>query len=202
VVGEPGLWQDQELVALDLESGKPRWRKPIDTADGEVMFHMAAGGGKLVVVSSTRDKAYEVAAFDAADGSKAWTAGVKWPGGKGDHGKAMSRPAIVDDKVFVRPGVFDLNTGKLLDLKMPGGGCGTYAFSTYAAFFRDRTVTLWSFDGNRKSGWNRLRPGCWLSTVPALGMLLSLEAGGGCKCAGWLETSVVFMPDAVSAGGR
>jgi outer membrane protein assembly factor BamB len=194
-VGAPELWQDQHMVALDVNTGKTKWRRPIDTADGVVMFSMAHGGGKLVVVASTADKKYEVTAFDADGGSKIWTGSTGWPGGKGDHGKAMSRPAIVEDKVFVRPAVFDLDKGSALGIKMPGGGCGTYAFTKHSAFYRSRTVNMWSFDGGKKSSWARLRPGCWLSTVPALGMVLSPEAGGGCKCANWIETSIAFMPN-------
>ena len=39
-----------------------------------------------------------------------------------------------------------------------------------------------------------LRPGCWLSTIPANGMLLSPEGGGGCSCGKWMEASIGFMP--------
>ena len=46
----------------------------------------------------------------------------------------------------------------------------------------------------RVTQWNRLRPGCWLSTIPACGLLLSPEASGGCSCGNWLETSIGFAP--------
>jgi outer membrane protein assembly factor BamB len=57
-IGMAELWQDQFLVALDLSSGKRVWEKPIDTADGTVVFYMAYGEGKLVVVAS--DNKYNV----------------------------------------------------------------------------------------------------------------------------------------------
>ncbi len=80
---------------------------------------------------------------------------------------------------------------------MPKGGCGTYALTKHAAIYRAGSVSLWPLKGAKgTSSWSRLRPGCWLSTIPALGMVLSPEAGGGCKCGNWYETSVVFMPDA------
>ena len=44
------------------------------------------------------------------------------------------------------------------------------------------------------SSWPRLRSSCWLSTIPAAGMLLSPEGGGGCSCGIWMETSIGFMP--------
>ena len=46
----------------------------------------------------------------------------------------------------------------------------------------------------KATSWKRLRPDCWLSTIPAAGMVLSPEGGGGCSCGGWSETSVGFMP--------
>ncbi len=193
-VGAPELWQDQFLVSLDVGSGRRMWQKPIDTADGTVMFSMAHGGGTLVVVASTNGK-FHTTAFNANDGRELWTTASDWSGGKGDHGKAMSRPAIVEDKIYVRPAVLDLKTGALQESKMPDGGCGTYAFSKHAAFFRKSTVTVWPLEGSGVSSWARLRPGCWLSTVPALGLVLSPEGGGGCKCANWMETSIVFMPE-------
>jgi hypothetical protein len=152
---------------------------------------MAHSGGKLVTVASHAGK-YHVDAFNAENGNKAWNAAVPWPGTH--HGAHMSRPAIVGNKLFVRPSMLDLQSGKVLEAKMSGGGCGTYAFTEHAAFYRSGIVTMWSMEDKKTSGWARLRPGCWLSTVPALGMVLSPEGGGGCKCEKWLETSIVFKP--------
>ncbi len=189
-LGIAELWQDQFLVALDLQSGKRLWESPIDTADGTVVFYMAHGDGKLVVTAS--DTRYNVYAFNAADGSPAWDVHFDWP--SDNHGKHMSRPAIGAGRVFMRPKVIDLATGKLLEASMPDGGCGTYALTDRAAIFRAGNVTLWDFMSNRTTSFPRLRPGCWLSTIPAGGMLLSPEGGGGCSCGNWIETSIGFAP--------
>jgi hypothetical protein len=90
--------------------------------------------------------------------------------------------------------VLDLKTGGLLPITMPGGGCGTYAATAKSLIFRSSNVTLWNLETGKRSDFNRLRPGCWLSTIPAAGMLLSPEAGGGCSCGKWLETSLGFRP--------
>lgn len=192
-IGDEKLWKDQYLVALDLKTGEPIWQAPIDIEDGTVVCYMASGGGKLVVVSSNNKK-YDVYAFDQATGQSLWHKSFGWPEGKGDHGKAMSRPAIVGNRVFVRPRVLDLKTGELLPITMPGGGCGTYAATAKSLIFRSSNVTLWNLETGKRSDFNRLRPGCWLSTIPAAGMLLSPEAGGGCSCGKWLETSLGFRP--------
>ena len=192
-VGMAELWSDQFLVALDIATGRTVWERPLDTADGIVVFNMALGKGRLII-SSSNNKQYDAYALSADSGEPIWNQSFGWLDGKGDHGKAMSRPAIVGDRVFLRPRAMDLNTGELLDLKMPGGGCGTYAATTRAVFFRSGNVTAWDTETGSTTSWNRLRPGCWLSTIPANGMLLSPEAGGGCSCGSWLETSVGFIP--------
>ncbi|MEK6239041.1 MAG: PQQ-binding-like beta-propeller repeat protein, partial [Planctomycetales bacterium] len=191
-IGSPELWKDQYLVALDPRTGKPVMESPIDTEDGTVVCYMAHGDGKIVLVASTNKK-YHVYAFDPATGGQVWKSDFPWIGG-GDHGKAMSRPAITRGKLFVRPSVFDLATGKLHAAKMPGGGCGTYACTSEALIFRAGAVTMWDPDSRRATSVPRLRPDCWLSTIPAGGMLLSPEGGGGCSCGSWLETSIGFMP--------
>ena len=55
-------------------------------------------------------------------------------------------------------------------------------------------MTQFNFDTRNFSRWDRLRPDCWVSTIPAEGMILSPEAGGGCSCGNWLETSMVMAP--------
>lgn len=192
-VGMPELWQDQFLVSLNTSTGEVEWEQPIDTADGIVVFNLAKGGDHLVL-SSSNNKQFDVCAFAAGTGKKIWEQSFGWLGGKGDHGKAMSRPAIVGDTVYVRPRTLSLKTGNILPLTMPGGGCGTYAATTEALFFRSGNMTAWNKQSGSSTSWNRLRPGCWLSTIPANGMLLSPEAGGGCSCGSWLESSVGFMP--------
>ncbi|MEM7233559.1 MAG: LamG-like jellyroll fold domain-containing protein [Planctomycetota bacterium] len=197
-VGLPELWQDQFLVALDLATGNKLWEQKLETAKGIVTFYMAYGEGKLVIASSGAKK-YDVYTFDAENGEPGWHRDFSWPGGKGDHGKAMSRPAIAGDRLFVRPVVFELSSGKVVS-NMPGGGCGTYALTSNTAIFRSGNVTLFDAKAGKTTSWDRLRPGCWLSTIPAGGMLLSPEAGGGCSCGKWIETSLGFVPRASRMG--
>ena len=190
-VGMPELWQSQFLTALDARTGAKVWERYVDVVDALTVLYLAASDGKLVLVASGSET-YEVCAFDATDGKALWRTRFKWP--KGDHGAHMSRPALVGGKVFVRPRVFDLATGSHLAPAMPGGGCGTYAATDRMLVFRAGAVTLWDRERGTATKFARLRPDCWLSTIPACGMLLSPEGGGGCSCGAWLETSVGFLP--------
>ncbi|MEC7502193.1 MAG: PQQ-binding-like beta-propeller repeat protein [Planctomycetota bacterium] len=192
-IEDPRLWENQFLVALDAKTGEVVWERPLDTDDGEAVFYLANQRGKLVIVASGAGK-YHVSVYDQESGKLAWEDRFDWPGGAHDHGKAMSRPAMINGNLFVRPRVFDLASGRTLAKVMPGGGCGTYACAGNFLIFRSGNITLWDHRYEIPSQWARLRPGCWLSAIPAGGMLLAPEAGGGCSCGTWMETSVGFMP--------
>ncbi|MCH8044319.1 MAG: hypothetical protein IID44_11435 [Planctomycetes bacterium] len=74
------------------------------------------------------------------------------------------------------------------------GPCGTYAAAKNVFISRLGNLGVWSPASGKTSTWARLRSDCWLSTIPASGMILSPEGGGGCSCGGWFETSIVFAP--------
>lgn len=200
-IGKPELWEQQYLVALDAETGSAVWQQPLDIQHGTVVFYLAHSEDRLVIVASTNG-AHHVYGFSAERGEPIWRQQVDWPEGRGDHGKAMSRPAIVGGQVYVRPGAFSLADGSPAARTVPLGGCGTYCCTANTLVYRAGTVTLWDRATGSASGWARLRPDCWLSTIPAAGMLLSPEGGGGCSCGGWLETSIAFMPRSARAAGN
>ncbi len=198
-LNSPDLWREQYLVALDISTGKIDWEVPLDTVDGTVVFYMAHSAETLVIVSSTAGE-FHVYAIKDDSGSPLWNVTVPWGrDGKADHGSHMSRPAIVGNRLFVRPSVIDLITGEIRNERVPEGKCGTYACTDYALFFRGdpgARFAMWSSTDNQYSQWIRLRPDCWLSSIPAGGMLLSPEGGGGCSCGSWMETSIGFIPAA------
>ncbi len=182
------------LVALDLKSGKPVWEQPLETSVKVLLANMAYSAGRLVLVESV-DKKFPVQTFAADTGKRQWQTTVPWP--RADHGGHLSRPAIVGNRLFVRPAVLDMTSGDVLSNNIPGGGCGTYVCTHDAMFFRagsGRQLSTWHPDTGKYTHWPRLRPDCWLSTIPAGGMLLSPEGGGGCSCGHWMEMSLGFQP--------
>ncbi|MEQ9289312.1 MAG: PQQ-binding-like beta-propeller repeat protein [Cyclobacteriaceae bacterium] len=181
------------MVALDIKSGEKLWEKKLDVVAGITVFFLVHSTDKLVLSSSNSGK-YHIYTFDAENGKLDWQQEMKWY--SGDHGGHMSKPAITNGKLIMRPAVFNLFTGERQPEDMPKGGhgCGSYACTDQSLFYRGGSVTMWNSESNDLSKWERLRPDCWISTIPADGMILSPEGGGGCSCGSWLETSIAFAP--------
>lgn len=193
-IGSAKLWENQYLVALDARTGAKLWEQPIDTADGIVVFYLLAAEEKVVISSSAAGK-YNLYAFSAADGKSLWQAIHNWP--NDNHGGHMQHPVLVRNTVFQEPCGYDATTGKLLTQEVGRhGGCATYAATSHALIYRGEggRVAMWDMASAAVTSWYNLRPSCWLSTVPANGMVLSPEGGGGCSCGNWLETSIGFAP--------
>ena len=150
-----------------------------------------------VVIQLHTPAKYYLYTYDAKTGSSIWKHNFPWP--YNHHGGDMNRPAIVDGVLYLRPNAFALKTGTQINENKFWGCCGTYSAYKNALIMRSAgVITLWHLDLESKkwdrSGWSRLRPNCWLSTIPACGMILAPEDGGGCSCGIWMETSVGFIP--------
>ena len=193
-IRSPALWSDQFLVALDASTGRRLWQRPIDPADGTIVFFLVHADRRLLIASSGAGS-YHLYTYDAATGKPGWEAAHKWP--SNNHGGHMQHPAVVNGAVYLEPRGYDLKTGRLLTDKMGRReGCATYAATAGALIHRGRSrrIAMWDLRTGAVSSWTNLRPSCWLSVIPAAGMILAPEGGGGCSCGNWLETSVGFLP--------
>ena len=190
------LWQDQFLVALDQETGNKLWEKTLHlTYDIPVIYLVYGDGTLLLVTSVDSKKSYDLYTFEAHNGKKRWQQSHLWTGE--DHSGHMQHPVIVNGKVFLEPQGYDLKNGTVITKNVGlHEGCATYFATTDALIYRgkDRQIAMWDFAANDVTTWYRLRPGCWLTTIAADGMLLSPESGGGCSCGSWMETSIAFAP--------
>ncbi len=195
-IASQALWSDTFIVALNAMSGKVLWESPYESPGWPGIFYLVAAGDRLVVGTNVKrdgqqNSMYFAMGFKNPGGEKLWS--VSWDG-QGHHGSHMSHPAVVGGKVYMRPKVLDLKDGAEAAGQMPPGGCGTYAMSRHAAFYRSSTLEMWPLSGEAPTSWWRLRPDCWISSIPAAGLLLSPEGGGGCSCGSWLECSIAFGP--------
>ena len=206
-IGDAELWQNLFLVALDAKTGKKVFEKPLtDTAPGHTVYYLAYSDERLFLVASSGKEAvrggkktvsgtYNIYTFAAADGAPGWKAEHPWV--KGDHSGHMQHPVITPMAVYLEPRGYDVKTGKVISTRVgPREGCATFAGTTAALLHRGpgRRSAIWSQAGQQSTQWPSLRTSCWLSMIPAGGMILSPEGGGGCSCGTWIETSVGFLP--------
>jgi outer membrane protein assembly factor BamB len=193
-VNTPKLWSKLYLVALNAETGSKLWERQLEADPGIVVFYLAFSEGKLVLVSSSKNK-YDLYAYNAADGKDVWRAEHKWAAS--GHGGHIQHPAINGGAVFVEPHGYEMASGKRLPLRMGRReGCSTRAAVAGALIYRGRArrICMWDTTTGEVSSWIHLRPSCWLSMVPAGGMVLVPEGGAGCSCGNWIETSLGFVP--------
>lgn len=195
--------QQHELVCLEIESGKKLWAQPLESFKGHLACLYLAGGGNadqrslILAGSESTAKEFTVRSFDPSNGKRNWIRSVAWE--TNHHGKHISRPAIQAELLYLRPEVMDLATGQTLTRGFPPGhGCASYSLSTQGLFSRLGETTWWDVRNNKVNRFKRVRTDCWISVVPAQGMVLSAEGGGGCSCGNWLETSMGFIPRSVN----
>ena len=187
------LWKEQFLVALDAETGEMKWERAIDTEDGAVSFYLQASDGRLL--ASASNSKFHLYTFDAGSGEPVWNKSFAWP--DDHHSGHIQHPVITGGMIYLQPNGINFDSGEVVTSKVgKREGCHTYVGAGGALLYRGagRMVSLWDPETETVSNWSRLRPSCWLSTIPASGMLLMPEAGGGCSCGNWMETSVGFIP--------
>ena len=188
----PELWENLHVVALNIADGQKLWESPAKPLPGVSALYGVIAGDKFLLQTSDAGN-FAVYAMDLKSGKMQWRGKYDWEADH--HGKHLSRPAVLDGKVYLRPLTLDLESGEVLSKQFPvGHQCGTYTASKNALFLRAGSLTMWDGKSSAATRWNRVRPDCWISTIPAEGMLLSPEGGGGCSCGGWIETSMGFAP--------
>ena len=202
------LDEETFVVALDQQTGEILWKKKMDYASIE---HHLYGlyQNEIYFTIGSRNQAstqgpetvwYDIHAIYAATGSLLWQASQNNKmEADGDHGEQDHHPVIVEDRLYVEPFAYDLNTGKRQYdwgwQRGHRGGCGTIAASNTAFFFRDRHAAMFDLKSKQHSKVTQIsRPGCWINMLPAGGLLLIPEASSGCTCHFAVQASMAFRP--------
>jgi len=208
-IGISDLWDQQYLVALNAEDGARLWHRSINPVDGIPVFYLLYANETLILTSSnSATSKYYLYGYEAHSGSPkaGWSSNPVSHGWTTDnHGGHIQHPAVVGNSVYLEPRGYNISTGADLGITIGGrSGCSTRAGTTGALVYRGsgRRLAMWDVSSHAVSTWDRLRPSCWLSTIPAGGMVLSPEGGGGCSCNEWFQTSVGFGRIDTGGGGR
>lgn len=209
------------LVALDLKTGATAWARDVDLSSLQHILFLSCAKETLLITGSryvdvdpseTEGRAkpkqlrrvrYDLFAFDARSGDAVWknTAAPNYDEVlTGSHGEQVQHPAIVGGIVYGPAFAFDLATGE------PHGGwkwekshkCATLSASRHCAFSRFAEEKLpYIFDLRSGEGTplsTATRPGCWINTIPAGGLILIPEASAGCTCEYPFQTSLALAP--------
>jgi len=189
---------ETSLVALDLETGHEVWRNKVPVKGPTTAAYVISSRGKVVLELSMKSGTFEVSAFTAVDGKPLWEAPPeKWEAN--NHGKHISRIGTQGELLYLRPRVMSLETGEVMKTGFPAGHtCGSYSLASNFMVGRMGELILWNAKKATETRMARFRQDCWIGSIPACGMLLVPETGGGCSCGGWMETSLGLVPKATA----
>jgi outer membrane protein assembly factor BamB len=190
------IWANSSVVCVDLQTGDELWKKKVPPRPSPqvIAFGLADDSGFFLETSSGGK--FELVALDRKTGEPLWERAVAWS--SNNHGDHMQHAVSMNGQLFIQPHILNAKDGSVIKSNTLGKrrGCATPIGAGGSIIYRGGTgpVSLWSLENERPTEFARLRPSCWLSTIPAQGMLFSPEAGGGCSCGGWMECSIGFMP--------
>ena len=199
-VGLKDLWKDMFMVAINIDTGKISWQKPVTFEQGKIVFYMSFADDKLIVTSSPFTS-YWLYVFNAVDGTAIWQKESKYRQDRNtlNHGGHMQHPVVMNGIIYQDPHAWDLETGEMLEMTLVrnGHGCGTLSGADGFLLGRGDRPRLYDTGDKFKtiplSSVNR--PGCWLNMIPACGMVLIPESSSGCSCEFQMQTSIAFVPE-------
>lgn len=212
------------IVALDLQTGTTRWTQPVtrnvDKPDQWLLYLTYADGVLLISRTYHCERedgktwyGYDFEALDANAGGKTlWQVwkpapyvnkGYTWKNPLHSHPFYANGRFYFLARYYGTVYSYDPHTGaETADPSIgrgweqsEGKSCTTPAASASAFYFRWNSHHMYDlstqtvFDVTRVS-----RPGCWMSTIPACGVLTMLDQSAGCSCGFPLQQSVVFAP--------
>jgi outer membrane protein assembly factor BamB len=207
------------LVALDLQSGREVWSEPLlplsskpEDRHEHIMFLSYADGVLLSTRTGHIDQqlSYRLQAREAGSGQPMWTQvyqsgrRVYAPLTYGKNGQ-QSHPSIVGERVYLLSHItdallsYDLHTGQvqedpeLFNFWIHSKTCAVPTASASSLFFRRNSCYLYDLASRKSIDLTAVtRPSCWMSIIPAGGLILMPEASSGCTCGFALQTSVVL----------
>ena len=183
--------KDQTLVAVDLQTGKERWRLPHTVLTAQPDLQVSAVGSGIVAVARGKDKAVSV--LSAADGKPLWEI------------KQADRPwtPVVDGLLLYRDKKLDPKTGEVkgklpASLDSPGCTPAALAGDILTASRGCDYIDMSAADPAKGKGPVRIhfggaRGACLQGSVPANGMFYTAQ--NFCRCApGQTSGFIAFGP--------
>jgi hypothetical protein len=170
-------------------------------------------GGQAIVAypnpaeNAASDGDKGVGVFACRDGEMLWSKETLPGVSETGRGGTMRHSFIVGDTLFL-PWAFDLHTGeeRLLETNPLTGQperfsvsgknfCGTFSAACDLLIYRSASVGFAEINRDSGSYWlPESRPSCWISAIPAGGMVLAPEGYSTCICPYNYKTSLAMIP--------
>ena len=205
------------VVALDVQTGRVAWQKPKYVSDCVVQISRGAGDLTAMYANnvlllcgqpwnghfwkeflSGQFSRRSLIALAGNNGGELWSGRIGY----------RSRPLIVGDTIFAEPWAHDLYSGTpkmrthpvtgaeaKWQISRPGHHCGNIVGSPNALFFRSGTMAYYDLQSDYGTAhFGAQRPGCWINSIPANGLVMVPEASSGCVCPFSVQCTIVFAP--------
>jgi len=178
------------LVALNAADGTPAWKCSEDIY-GTLLALSQEHNVLLMTYQDTRfklpsERGGRMAAFRASDGERLWDVEAKYG----------SRPIVNGGTIYAQPSAWDLLSGRQKEFQFSRSyGCGILAGSRNLMVFRSATLgyaDLLDYQGTENYGG--IRPGCWINSIPAGGLVLMPDATDRCTCSYLIKASIALQP--------
>lgn len=197
------------LTTLDLATGKVLWtRDGIPPAWKALMLRddvVVAYPNPAENAAVDGDKG--VGVYTCRDGKLLWSKETLKGVSETGRGGTMRHSFIVGDTLFL-PWAYDLHTGeeRLLETNPLSGQperfgvsgknfCGTFSAACDLLIYRSASIGFAEINRDSGSHWlPESRPSCWISAVPAGGMVLAPEGYSTCICPYNYKTSLAMIP--------
>jgi len=188
-----------ELLALDAHTGSVAWRTRHEIF-GTTLALSVEHDALLVSYQPTAfrltsELGGRLAVFRASTGERLWAREADY----------AARPVLVGRTIVAQPGGADLLTGQpVLSGDAPteaqwqferSYGCGIISACPNLLLFR--SATLGYVDLQRKAAtanYGGIRPGCWINTIPAGGLVLMPDLTNRCTCSYQIKASIALEP--------
>ncbi len=209
LIDRPTVWADRSnrldpapdksakpgrLLSLHKKTGKVRWT--VETR--------AMGSAVLVSESARRVCIWhkeKLTGYDADSGKRVYEIESKY--GVDKYG--VRAPLIAGNTIYWHRFAFDVRTGKKLAQELSRSyGCGGISASRNMLFFRSGTIGYVDLKAPRINpnrittddirNFGGIRPGCYINTIPAGGLVLVPDTSSSCRCSYFNQCWLALQP--------
>jgi hypothetical protein len=187
------------LVRLNKTNGNLVWRVTANPPFVHVVYLCYASSVVVATGSSNSGGkvVYTWVAYNSSNGSVKWTKTVTTSlVAGGNHGEQDKHSMIIGSNVYHKHGSYNLQTGSSISYTWATSNCADYSSSQNHIYTRNGgLVYAYGLGFSNFTVCSEMRPGCYISIIPAGGMVVLPPYSTGCWCGPLtLQTTVAWQP--------